>query len=173
MPVPAIHKRASTGNTREGRYREYTRNTSTCNTRECQFLEYTRWPVQGTHGEYQYLELGLAISGKKNYSAEGRIYGSIDLFRRNSGCSAEQKTLGISFRTVPQRRKMLGIPFRGTKIEANSRDSVPKHVSAKNMSLFWLLKQDFFSVNLGMPRNEQFLPRNNVSHSESIPQNFF
>jgi hypothetical protein len=29
------------------------------------------------------------------------------------------------------------------------------------------------SVNLGMPRNEHFLPRNNRSHSESIPQNFF
>jgi hypothetical protein len=29
------------------------------------------------------------------------------------------------------------------------------------------------SVNLGMPRNEHFLPRNNGSHSESIPRNFF
>jgi hypothetical protein len=28
------------------------------------------------------------------------------------------------------------------------------------------------SVNLGMPRNEHFLPRNNGSHSESIPRNF-
>jgi hypothetical protein len=47
--------------------------------------------------------------------------------------SAEQKTLGIPFRTVPQRRKMLGIPFRRKKIEASSRNSVPKHVSGKNM----------------------------------------
>jgi hypothetical protein len=29
--------------------------------------------------------------------------------------SAEQKTLGIPFRTVPQKRKMLGIPFCGKK----------------------------------------------------------
>jgi hypothetical protein len=29
------------------------------------------------------------------------------------------------------------------------------------------------SVNFGMPRNEHFLPRNNGSHSESIPRNFF
>ncbi len=29
------------------------------------------------------------------------------------------------------------------------------------------------SVNLGMPRNEHFLPRNNGSHSESIPRNLF
>jgi hypothetical protein len=29
------------------------------------------------------------------------------------------------------------------------------------------------SVKLGMPRNEQFLPRNNGSHSESNPRNFF
>ncbi len=29
------------------------------------------------------------------------------------------------------------------------------------------------SVKLGMPRNEQFLPRNNGSHSDPIPQNFF
>jgi hypothetical protein len=48
-------------------------------------------------------------------------------FRRNSGCSAEQKTLGIPFRTVTQRRKMLRILYHGTKIEANSRDSVLHH----------------------------------------------
>jgi hypothetical protein len=29
------------------------------------------------------------------------------------------------------------------------------------------------SVNLRMPLNEHFLPRNNGSHSESIPRNFF
>ncbi len=29
------------------------------------------------------------------------------------------------------------------------------------------------SVNLGMPRNEHFLPRNNGTHLESIPRNFF
>jgi hypothetical protein len=40
------------------------------------------------------------------------------LFRRNSGCSAERKTLRIPFRTIPRKRKMLGIPYGGTKIEA-------------------------------------------------------
>jgi hypothetical protein len=34
-----------------------------------------------------------------NYSAEDGIDETNDLFRRNSGCSAEQITLGIPFRT--------------------------------------------------------------------------
>jgi hypothetical protein len=55
------------------------------------------------------------------------IHGTIGLFRRNSGCSPEQKTLGIPFRTIPQRRKQLGIPFGGTKIEENTWNSVPNH----------------------------------------------
>ncbi len=49
------------------------------------------------------------------------------MFRRNSGCSAEQKTLGILFQTFPQRREMLGILYRGAKIKANSRDSILNH----------------------------------------------
>jgi hypothetical protein len=44
-------------------------------------------------------------------------------FRR----SAEQKTLEIPFRTVQQRRRMLGILYPGTKIEENSRISVLNH----------------------------------------------
>ncbi len=64
---------------------------------------------------------------QKNYSAEDGIDGTIGLFRRNSGCSAEQKILGIPFRTVPQRRKMLGILYHGTKLEANARNSVLNH----------------------------------------------
>jgi hypothetical protein len=61
---------------------------------------------------------------QKNYSAEDGIDGTIGLFRRNSGCSAEQKILGIPFRTIPLRRKMLGILYHGTKLEANARNSV-------------------------------------------------
>jgi hypothetical protein len=53
---------------------------------------------------------------QKNYSAEDGIDGTIGLFRRNSGCSAEQETLGIMFRTIPHRRKVLRILYRGTKI---------------------------------------------------------
>jgi hypothetical protein len=63
---------------------------------------------------------------------EDGIDGTIDLFRRNAGCSAEQKTLEIPFQIIPERRKKLGILYRGTKIEANSRNSVPKHVSDEN-----------------------------------------
>jgi hypothetical protein len=41
-----------------------------------------------------YFVLGLAISRKKNYSAEDGIEdGTKSLFRRNSGCYPEQKTL--------------------------------------------------------------------------------
>jgi hypothetical protein len=64
---------------------------------------------------------------QKNYSAEDGIDGTITLFRQNSGRSSEQKTLGIPFRTIPQRRKMLGILYHGTNIEANSRNSVLNH----------------------------------------------
>jgi len=47
----------------------------------------------------------LAITDKKNYSAEDGIDGTIDLFRRNSGYSTEQKFRGIPFRTIPRKRK--------------------------------------------------------------------
>ncbi len=53
-------------------------------------------------GQCQYSDLGLAISDKKNYSAEDGIDGTIGLFRRNSGCSAEQNIL--EFRSEPFRR---------------------------------------------------------------------
>ncbi len=86
---------------------------------------------------------------QKNYSAED---GTTGLFRRNFNCSAEQKTLGIPFRIIPQRRKKLGILYhgtnsvpnhsseekptrnsvRGTNKEANARNSVPMHFSEEN-----------------------------------------
>ncbi len=49
------------------------------------------------------------------------------MFRRISGCSVEQKTLGILLRTIPTGNKMLGILYRGIKIDANSRNSIPNH----------------------------------------------
>jgi hypothetical protein len=88
--------------------------------------------------------VGLAISDKKIIPAEDGIDGTIGLFQWNSGCSAEQKTLRIPFQTVPQRRKMLGILFRGKKIEANSRNSVPKHVLDRNMLSFLFAGAGFF-----------------------------
>ena len=58
---------------------------------------------------------------QKIHSSEDGIDG---LFRRNSGYCAEQKFCGTPFRTsIPRERKMLGIPFHGPKIEANSRNS--------------------------------------------------
>jgi len=62
---------------------------------------------------------------QKNNSAEDGIDGTNGYIRRNSGCSAEQKILRIPFRTLPRKRKRLGIPFRGTKIEANYQNSFP------------------------------------------------
>ncbi len=64
------------------------------------------------------LDRNGSVFNKCPYSAEDGIGGTIGLFRRNSGCSVEQKTLGIPFWTVPQGRKMLGILCHGTKIEA-------------------------------------------------------
>jgi len=52
---------------------------------------------------------------------EDGIAGTNGYFRRNSGCSAEQTTLRIPFRTLPQKRKQFRIPFRGTKIEGTLR----------------------------------------------------
>ncbi len=86
---------------------------------------------------------------QKNNSAEDGIDGTNGYFRRNSGCSAEQKlsefrsepfrgrenssefrsleqkykhTLRITFQTLQRKRKQLWIPFRGTKLEASSRN---------------------------------------------------
>jgi len=56
-----------------------------------------------------------------------------------------KQTLGILFRTILRKRKQLGIPFRGTKIEENPRNSAPNHVSDKTCCLFCLLEQDFLS----------------------------
>jgi hypothetical protein len=61
------------------------------------------------------LRVGNFRQKKINYAEDG-IVGTIGLFQRNSGCSAEQKTIGIPFRTIPQRRKMLGILFCGTNL---------------------------------------------------------
>jgi hypothetical protein len=172
---------------------------------------------------------------QKNNSAEDGIDGTNGYFRRNSGCSAEQNFSEFLFRTLPRKRKhlgipfrrteieaksrnslpnpsaeekQLGIPFRETEIEANSRNSVPNHSAeektTQNKSAAavsdsiqiesfcrdrknwfpppWL--KDIFSIfrlfrsvpsfgigssaELGMPRNEHFLPRN----KETVPSLF-
>jgi hypothetical protein len=53
----------------------------------------------------------LAIPSKEL----GGIDRTIGLFWGNSGCSAEQKTLGILIRTIPWKRKMLGIMYSEQK----------------------------------------------------------
>jgi hypothetical protein len=53
--------------------------------------------------------------GQKNNSVEDGIDGTYRYFRRNSGCSAEEKILGISLLTLPKKRKQLKIPFCGKK----------------------------------------------------------
>ncbi len=49
---------------------------------------------------------------QNNCSVEAEIDETNDYFRQNSGYSAEQKILGVLFRTIPRERKMLGIPYR-------------------------------------------------------------
>ncbi len=89
-------------------------------------------------------------------------------FRRNCGCLAEQKILGIPFGTIPRKRKMLGISYCKTKEEANSRNSLPNHLveekttrnfvpwykilfrsisRKKTCSQFCLLEQETFVLN--------------------------
>jgi hypothetical protein len=66
---------------------------------------------------------------QKNYFAEDAIDGTNGNFRRNSGCSAEQKTVGIPYRTILRKRKMLGIskyvPWNRNR--ANFQNFVPEH----------------------------------------------
>jgi hypothetical protein len=76
---------------------------------------------------YQALSHGCHVSARvgnfrqRNYSLEDGIDETIGLFQRNSGCSVEQKTLKIPFRTFSQRRRMLAILYHGTKQELTLR----------------------------------------------------
>jgi hypothetical protein len=53
--------------------------------------------------------------------------------------------------------------------EKTTRNSVPKHSPRTLVPSFGIDS----TVDLGMPRNEHFLPRNNGNRSESIPRIFF
>jgi hypothetical protein len=109
----------------------------------------------------------------------------------------KKQILGIPFQTFQQKRKQLEILFRGAKKESNSRNSVPNHSAeikllrvecrgrlSDQICCASFLKLHFFAEfhsvpfralesELGMPRNEHFLPRNNGNRSESVLQNFF
>jgi hypothetical protein len=112
---------------------------------------------------------------QKNNSAEDGIDGTNDYFRRNSGCSAEQKLSEFrsepfrgsenksEFRSVDQKievtyqnfvpnpaaeEKKLGIPSCGSKIEVASRNSVPNHSAEEKQLVFRGTK---IEASLGMP----------------------
>ncbi len=101
----------------------------------------------------------------------------------------EQKTLGFPFRTVAQMRKMLEIPCSGKnrrKLSEFRSEAYPGQKYAVYSGAGFFVKLIVFmpfssvpslgidsSVNLGMPRKEHFLARNNGSLSESIPRYFF
>jgi hypothetical protein len=103
---------------------------------------------------------------QKNNSAEDGIGGTNGYFRRNSGCSAEQKT--SEFRSEPFRgRKQLGIPFRGTKIKAKSHYSVPNPSVEENTtrnSVPWNQNKCKFSEF----RSELFRGREHNSEFRSV-----
>jgi hypothetical protein len=86
------------------------------------------------------------------------------LFWRNSGCSAEHKTPGIRFQTIPQRRKMLGILDWGTKIEENSRNFILKPFHGRDAtrnSVLWNKKRSKLSEFC----SEAFCQRKQASNS--------
>jgi hypothetical protein len=79
---------------------------------------------------YSYPEVGTLIT-KVNVRW---IDGTSGYFRLNSGCSVEQKILRIPLWTLPRKRKQLGIPFRGTEIEAKCSFPNPSRNSLLNPS---------------------------------------
>jgi hypothetical protein len=99
--------------------------------------------------------VGLAISDKKNYSAEDGIDGTIGLFRRNSGfgpnCSAEEKNAWNSVLWDKNRSKLSEFrsePFCGREKhlefcsehhsaeEKTTRNSVPWNKNRRKLSKF-------------------------------------
>ncbi len=98
--------------------------------------------------------------------------------RRNSGCSAEQKILRIPLRTLPRKRKQLGIPFRGTEIEAKSsfpnpsaeekttRNSVHRNRNTCKLSEF-PSKPFSGRENNSEFRSESFRGRENISEQNA------
>ncbi len=106
-------------------------------------------------------EVGLPISYKKLFRGR-RNRRNNGLFWRNSGCSAEQKILGISLRTVLQRRKMLGILYHRTKLEANAHNSVLNHFAEEKTTRNSVPWNKTISKHLEF-RSEPFRGRDNNS----------
>ncbi len=62
----------------------------------------------------------VVIFWQKNYSAKFGTSRKERQFRRNSASFAEEKNLGIPFRTISRKRKTLGIPFRTNSRKRNT-----------------------------------------------------
>ncbi len=88
---------------------------------------------------------------KKNNSAEDGNRRKNGYLRRNSGCSAEQKALRIPFRTLPRKGKQLGIPFRWTKKESNSRNSFLNPSAEETATRNSFPQNQNISKTLGIP----------------------
>ncbi len=127
---------------------------------------------RGTENSRNSVPYRLAEEKKARNKIESKLSG----FRSKPFRGRETNS---EFRSLEQKKKQtLGIPFRSM-------------YRTKTRCQFCLLEQDFLanhfffmsfrsvpsfgidsSVNLGMPRNDHFLPQNNGNHSESIPRNF-
>jgi hypothetical protein len=87
-----------------------------------------------------------------------------------------------SFSNHSWKRKMLenSVPIQSAE-EKTTWNSIPWNKNRSKLSEFFCVFPFHFipifgidsSVVLGMPRNEQFLPRNNKNGSKSIPRKFF
>ncbi len=77
-----------------------------------------------------------------------------------------KQTLGIHFRTFQQNGKQLGIPFRGTEIEANSRNSLPSP-SAEEKTTLNSVAWNKNGSKLSAFRSEPFRGRENNSEQNA------
>jgi hypothetical protein len=107
--------------------------------------------------------------------------GTNGYLRQNSGCSAEHKTPEIPFRTL--RRKFRSepfggnsvpnpsaeIPFRGPKIEANSRNSLP-NPSAEEKTAGYSIAWNKNRSKLSEFTSEPFSRKENNSEFQSVEQ---
>ncbi len=128
------------------------------------------WSCDGRHKENMHVPARVAIFRQKNYSAEYETRRNRREFRRNSVCFAEEKNLGIPFRTISWKRKT--IPFQtifNDKTLEFLSDSFPTHFQKRKLrksvpSHFWKKKK------LGIPFRTIFGRENTW---KNIPNNFW
>ncbi len=107
---------------------------------------------------------------QKNNSAEDGIDGTNGYFRRNSGCSAAQKT--SEFRAEPFRRWENNSEFRSveTKIEAYSHNSLP-NPSAEEKITRHSVPWNKYRSRLSEFRSEPFRGKETCSEQNAAAQN--